>query len=56
MKNPRVEFHTYFGILIHPAPWNSSGIRWETIMPIRLRADTLAGIKGLIRDYFKKNK
>jgi len=41
---------TYFGVNIHPADLNSSGIRWvATVNEQKLRADTLDGMKELIR-------
>lgn len=41
---------TYYGVLIHPAGRNSTGIRWWSIVNGRtLRADTLGGIRELIR-------
>ncbi|USN15585.1 hypothetical protein KIKIMORA_04670 [Brevundimonas phage vB_BpoS-Kikimora] len=42
----------YRGVFIHPADLNASGIRWTATAPDgqRLRADTLDGIKRLIRD------
>lgn len=43
--------HTYYGVNIWPSDRNSSGIRWTaTIDGVRLRADTLAGMKELIRE------
>lgn len=46
----RREERWYYGILIHPAAMNSSGIRWWAFgRRNRLRADTLNGIKQLIR-------
>lgn len=48
---------TYFGVNIYPAAMNSSGIRWmATYNGEKLRADTLAGIKSLIKDRVKGNK
>lgn len=41
---------TYFGYIIFPAGRNSSGIRWQSYCNGNLRADTLAGIKRLIRE------
>ena len=49
-----MKIHTYRGVFIYPASLNSSGIRWYTTDP-HLRADTLAGIRELIREYFFKN-
>ena len=51
MKNKR-KVHTYMGVNIYPAGVNSSGVRWHTIAPT-LRADTLAGIKQLIKERIK---
>lgn len=43
---------TYYGAHIHRASPNGSGIRWETYAGGRfLRADTLSGIRELIRHY-----
>lgn len=39
----------YRGVIIWPAGENSSGIRWTANVNGNLRADTLAGIKALIR-------
>lgn len=49
---------TYLGINIYPASPNSSGIRWyaRTGAGLTLKADTLAGIKELIREHLKKEK
>lgn len=42
---------TYRGITIFPAARNGSGIRWTALSPAGLlRAQTLAGMRGLIRD------
>jgi hypothetical protein len=42
--------HTYRGVNIHPCAPNSSGMRWWAIVGFaNLRADTLAGVKELIR-------
>lgn len=42
----------YRGVMIHPAGLNSSGIRWTARYDGRaLRADTLAGMRELIREY-----
>lgn len=48
MNSPRL----YLGTWILPADRNSSGIRWTARLDNgeRLRADTLAGIKQLIKD------
>ena len=46
---------TYFGISIWPLRGNSSGLRWQaTVNGANLRADTLQGIKELIRHELKK--
>lgn len=43
--------HTYMGIIITRTSPNGSGIRWHAFGPKgQLRADTLAGMKRLIRD------
>lgn len=45
---------TYYGAVIHRAGPNTSGIRWHAYANGRsLRADTLAGIRQLIRDAIK---
>lgn len=42
---------TYYGHHIYPAGLNSSGIRyWSLVNGRSLRADTLAGMRELIRD------
>ena len=49
--------HEYFGYLICRASINSSGIRWYTWSDKRgfyLKADTLKGIKEMIRIDMKK--
>lgn len=42
---------TYYGVMIHrETSWNSAGLRWWAFGTNgRLRADTLAGIRELIR-------
>jgi hypothetical protein len=52
-KNIRPRVYSYRGVFIYRASMNSSGIRWHTISP-NLRADTLAGIKRLIRENLSK--
>lgn len=48
---------TYFGVNIYPADMNSSGIRWvATYEGEKLRADTLSGIKSLIKNRVKNPK
>lgn len=44
--------HTYKGVLITPATLNNSGFRWQarTVRSGFIYADTLAGIKNMIRD------
>ena len=46
---------TYYGFTIEPAGVNSSGIRWIAYCGYgrTLKADTLAGIKRLIREIMK---
>lgn len=47
-----MKVRTYFGVIIHPAAPNSSGMRWWAFANQRMvRADTLEGIKALIRKY-----
>lgn len=41
---------TYMGVNLYRAGPNSSGIRWTAYACGNLRADTLAGLKSLIRD------
>ena len=44
--------HAYFGILIHPMATNPMGCRWWAFGPNGLlQADTLAGMRSLIRHY-----
>lgn len=44
----------YMGCYIHRAVPNASGIRWHAFTPSgQVRADTLAGVKRLIRDAVK---
>jgi hypothetical protein len=48
---PEREVHTYRGINIHPCAPNSSGMRWWALVGNQnLRADTLEGVKSLIRE------
>lgn len=44
---------TYYGVDIHPVTrWTAIGARWEAYVGGRfVMADTLAGVKGLIRHY-----
>lgn len=45
-----MKIRIYFGCIIERAGVNSSGIRWTALTPTgRVRADTLAGVKKLIR-------
>lgn len=50
--------HIYRGVVILPADRNSSGIRWTANLGIgiTLRADTLHGIRELIREAKDKGK
>ena len=48
-----MKIHTYMGVTIERAAMNSSDIRWSARigdMGFCLRADTLAGLKALIRE------
>lgn len=46
---------SYMGINIYPAGPNSSGMRWWALGPTgQLRADTLEGIKNLIKEAWKE--
>lgn len=47
---------TYYGVNIYPRRVNSMGCRWEAFVPGHryVMADTLAGIKTLIRRYLGK--
>jgi hypothetical protein len=48
---------TYFGILIARAGFNSSGIRWTALTDDgTLKADTLAGLRELIRKQLESTK
>lgn len=49
------ETRTYFGITIYPAGRNNGGLKYETVSP-RLRADSLFGIKRLIRESLRKGR
>lgn len=44
--------HIYRGIVILPADFNASGIRWTASLHdgLPLRTDTLEGIKAMIRE------
>ncbi len=45
----------YYGCAIMPADYNSSGIRYTCLcFDVRLRADTLDGMKRLIRDHYPR--
>lgn len=57
MKSTERKAHIYCGVVILPADRNSSGIRWTANVGtgITLRADTLQGIRELIREA-KNNK
>ena len=45
----------YMGCLIERAPRNASGMRWVSLTPQGyMRADTLAGVKRLIRAAVRK--
>lgn len=49
--------HAYRGVTISPHGPNSMGLRWIALNPsprgpLYLRADTLAGMRELIRDAF----
>ncbi len=47
----RLSTRQYKGVNIHPAGRNASGIRWNALTDQGiLRADTLAGLKQLIRE------
>ena len=51
MTTNTTEPRTYLGVTLWPADRNASGVRWEaTLNHRRLRADTLAGIKALVKD------
>lgn len=39
------------GVLVYRAGINGSGIRWYTIQPTILRADTKAGMRELIKEH-----
>lgn len=45
-----IGIRTYRGVHIHPAERNGSGIRWWALVEgQQLRADTLSGMRELIR-------
>lgn len=49
-QTARAGFRQYRGVFIHAAGRNASGIRWFAFGPAgQLRADTLAGMRDLIR-------
>lgn len=50
--------YVFRGVVILPADRNSSGIRWTASLHdgVPLRADTLHGIKQLIRERLSKTK
>lgn len=52
----RHDMHTYFGVDIFRMSGNSMGLRWDArVNGEYLRADTLAGMKELIRHALGKS-
>ena len=46
--------HTYYGVNIYPMKMNSMGCKWEAHAGGLLTADTLGGMKRLIRQKLGK--